>query len=465
MTTAFGPSSSGLYAGEIDALAVQPDLKIIAAGYSFENGRYSLTVARYTTEGTLDPGFGTAGIMRLAFDDVNTFASAVALQADGRILVSGSTATTSSGFLLVRLNADGTPDRDFGHVGIVTDGGPVVRTWTIALQPDGRIITGGTTSDNHHFALARHNTNGTPDPTFGSGGATVTESSGDLFAILSIAIQSDGKIVAAGSWGLARYDPDGTLDTTFGACGVVAPPDCFGPSALALDAESRIVVGGTFEACGSSDYDETGVVRYIGGDLSLDGAPRLPCASSTTTTSLLAVPSTSTTSTSSSTSTSASSTAPSVVTTSSTSTRVTPSPTTTTLRCLEDAPRDCDDGNPCTDDRCERATCVSVQKPGLPGLRCRLDEAGQLLRDAPANAVGSRERHRLLMRMRAVRRLAGQARPCGTGACLREAAAALRDLDRAINRDATTGRVSSAVAAETRAAVQGAIAALRELTP
>ena len=134
--------------------------------------------------------------------------------------------------------------------------------FALALQPDGKIVVagdaGGTFAfEKRTFVLARYTSNGRLDLTFGTGGKVTTDFGGDTSASASaLAIQSDGKIVVAGSAGpgggtgdfaLARYHPDGSLDLTFGTAGKVTTDfgDSAGASALALRPDGRIVVAGT----------------------------------------------------------------------------------------------------------------------------------------------------------------------------------------------------------------------------
>src|SRR5260370_6463515 len=162
---------------------------------------------------------------------------AVGLQADGKILLAGiaDSLSTSADCILERYNSDGTPDSSFGiggtagtHLGI---GYNVVTS--IAVQGDGKILVAGSSgtypSSLSSFTIVRYNPDGTLDATFNSG--IVLTNFGDIggagiSGINSIALQPDGKIVAAGffsptpmtstEFALARYNPDGTLDTTFG---------------------------------------------------------------------------------------------------------------------------------------------------------------------------------------------------------------------------------------------------------
>ncbi|MDI6766387.1 MAG: T9SS type A sorting domain-containing protein [Bacteroidota bacterium] len=193
----------------------------------------------YAQEGTLDPSFGINGKVTtdLALDA--DFGQSVAVQADGKIIVGGSTVTgggTGKDFLLVRYNTNGTLDNSFGFFGKAWAGlSGTNEFWSMAIQQDEKIVTGGYMIDGNfdcYWQLIRFKTNGSIDSTFGTNGIVITNLSpvGYLWNQgYSIAIQSDGKIIMSGAvgnlpysdFGLARYNPDGSLDTTFGTGGKV----------------------------------------------------------------------------------------------------------------------------------------------------------------------------------------------------------------------------------------------------
>ena len=127
---------------------------------------------------------------------------------------------------MARYNSNGTLDTTFGSgCKKVTDFGADDRAFAVALQADGKIVAEGMTGND--FALARYNTNGTLDTTFGSSGKVITDFAGSNDIGLGVAVRSDGKIVAVGrtfasgrtAFAAARYNGNGTLDTTFGTGG------------------------------------------------------------------------------------------------------------------------------------------------------------------------------------------------------------------------------------------------------
>ena len=203
--------------GYASSVAVQKDGKIVVAGNEFALGPVLL---RYKTDGKRDNTFDTDGkvITPVQLSDGNL----LAIQNDGKILVAGSYYTGKDyDFAVVRYNNDGSLDVTFDGDGILTtdfDNSPD-GCRSIAIQNDGKIVVGG--SSNSNFALARYNLNGSLDSTFNGNGKLTTS----VGSFLSIAMQTDGKIIAAGSKTgeliLVRYNPDGALDSTFSGDGKV----------------------------------------------------------------------------------------------------------------------------------------------------------------------------------------------------------------------------------------------------
>ena len=156
----------------------------------------------------LDPGFGSAGKVSTAFGGDDT---AMALQADGKIVMVGG---SGSDFVLARYNLDGSLDAGFGAAGLVTfdvgvDSSDEARA--VAIQSDGKIVVVGNavvgrTANNQFnfdFAVARFNADGSPDTSFGSGGKVTTDFNGQVDRAFAVAIQTDGKIVVVGSAGFS----------------------------------------------------------------------------------------------------------------------------------------------------------------------------------------------------------------------------------------------------------------------
>ena len=256
-------SSGTTFLSDPEEIVVQADGKIVVVG--------NFAVVRLTPDGRPDPTFGTNGAVRTvasAGGPLTTTSGhfySAAIQLDGKILLAGtnvSGSVSNTDFVLARLNTDGTWDSSFGTGGAVytnidgTDTG-----YDVALQPDGKIVMGGSTRFTGEtvtrFAAARYNPDGGLDTSF-AGDGTYTA---DLFPTLNheiaygVALQSDGKIVLAGSCGFssttdfaaARLNTDGTVDTSFGTNGSGAYDMGVNSSiaySVAIDAADRIVLGG-----------------------------------------------------------------------------------------------------------------------------------------------------------------------------------------------------------------------------
>lgn len=208
LTTEFGPATFD----QMQALAVQPDGKLIAAGYS----NTKLALVRYSVDGSLDKSFGNAGLVVTELD-INSsnfgriLANAVSVQPDGKILAAGEALQPSSderSFVLVRYNNSGTLDADFGNAGkVITDFGGVDYAQAIALQPDGKIILAGIVNDisidfippqcgiGGDLGIVRYSVNGNLDDTFGNGGKISTDARSTRLVMSMV----EGKITLAGT--------------------------------------------------------------------------------------------------------------------------------------------------------------------------------------------------------------------------------------------------------------------------
>ena len=227
VTTAIGTSGD-----EANSIVIQTDGKIVVAGSSFIGGiTWDFSLARYNADGSLDITFDVDGKLTTAIGTSDDFAYSIALQTDGKIVIGGNSDIGGNlDFSLARYNNDGSLDNTFDGDGKLTVSiGFATNAAAVAIQTDGKIlITGGTGSD---FALARYNTNGSLDNSFNSTGIVQTPvGTSNSAAARSIAIQTDGKIVVAGTafvtgngrdLALVRYNPNGSLDNTFDGDGKV----------------------------------------------------------------------------------------------------------------------------------------------------------------------------------------------------------------------------------------------------
>jgi uncharacterized delta-60 repeat protein len=224
-------------------LLIQPDGKIVAAGYRADVSNFSnfqdLTFARYTPAGTLDSTFGSGGKVTLNFYALE-LVQGLALLPDGKILAAGTAVDTAGGgsqsILLVRLNANGSLDTTFGLGGkqmVAMPSGAQALVFNLLRLGDGRFLVCGSSSPDfvdRDPMIARFNANGTLDATFGVGGFAVIPVTGKAGAG-DLALQADGKLVLGGyvqqSNGLApffdfavwRLQANGALDSAFGVGG------------------------------------------------------------------------------------------------------------------------------------------------------------------------------------------------------------------------------------------------------
>ncbi len=235
----------------ITSISLQTDAKIVVVG-SITVGKPPVTtyyLARYSNDGSLDAGFGSAGFVTLDFVGVHVFA-----QTDGKILIGGGSAGT---FTVARYLSTGVLDGSFGTAGktsVSFAGTGAVAT--LALQTDSKIIAAGGSGGS--FALFRLTSAGALDTAFGSGGKVSTDFGGNG-GVTNLFIQTDGNIVAAGnsvsSFALARYLSNGTLDNTYGIGGKVIT-NGGGVSAVVRQSDGKYVTVGSYN-------DDFMITRYL----------------------------------------------------------------------------------------------------------------------------------------------------------------------------------------------------------
>ena len=260
------------------AMAADADGKYVVVGYSSLNGNSYFAAARFAANGTLDTSFDVDGKRTIDYNGIGLDrAYAVGLQADGKIIIAGTTGSMGDARSLVcRLNQNGSLDLSFGNNGWIDVLFGNNTVWdescsSICVLSDDRFLIGGSQTGGAagSFLLAMFASNGTLDPNFGIGGyttATTTQFYQNM--LYSLLIQGDGRIVAAGS-GLStsricRFEPNGAIDLTFGTDGWADEnfPDG-NISHLELDAYGRILAIGYANDFGNS-YDAM-VLRYLSG--------------------------------------------------------------------------------------------------------------------------------------------------------------------------------------------------------
>lgn len=228
------------------SIALQPDGKILVGGhFTVVNGTNRAGVARLHANGTLDTTFN--------FGAMSATISVLALQSDGKVVLAGAISLNQTNFhRIVRVNADGTLDGSFNP-----GDGPDDWVAALAVQSDGKIVIGGhfTKIDgtNSH-GIGRLNANGSRDSSFNPG-ATLTGNYLTYHGVNALAVQADGRVIVGGSFAfdypnwinVARFNTDGTLDNGFnpgsGAQSATSQSEVF---AVGLQPDGKVLIGGEF---------------------------------------------------------------------------------------------------------------------------------------------------------------------------------------------------------------------------
>jgi uncharacterized delta-60 repeat protein len=280
-------------------LAVGADGSVVVVGNRHNGQSNDIVLVRYTNDGAFDAAFGVGeddgtpnGVVNISLGEGNDFGTAVAAQADGKLLVAGyHEEGASTNMVVLRVNTDGTLDQTFGTAddgtenGIVNislgDGNDIARD--IAVQADGKIVVAGdsvSADGSANIIVARLNADGSVDESFGqsedgtpNGFVATSLGNGDDKAN-ALVLQADGKIVVAGNRVaedgssniiVARYDASGVPDASFGVSGDDGTPEGFVNISLgegndmardvALQADGKIAIAGdSVTADGSSNF-------------------------------------------------------------------------------------------------------------------------------------------------------------------------------------------------------------------
>jgi uncharacterized delta-60 repeat protein len=300
----FGTSGFGGHEQAYD-VALQADGKIVVVGFTdagtgVDDGSQTVAaIARLNSDGSLDGTFAGDGLQTVDIPDGDLDQlNAVAIQGDGKVVAAGFVDGGLPDWALIRFNTDGSLDTTFDADGIqaFTFGsgsfGGHERAQGVAVQSDGKIVavgftdagTGVNDGTQSFAAIARLNSDGSLDGTFaGDGLQTVDIPNGGLDQLNAVAIQGDGKIVAAGfvdggrpDFALVRLDTDGSLDTTFDADGIQAftfGSTTFGGEEraedLVLQADGKIVVAGYANLSDTGEPFDVALAR-LSNDGSLD---------------------------------------------------------------------------------------------------------------------------------------------------------------------------------------------------
>lgn len=255
-------------------LALGPNGRIVVVGQRVRPSGSRMAVVAYGPRGRLDPDFSRDGIAFVGFDNELQAANAVAVGANGKIVVGGSTSNgLASRWALARLEPRGVRDRGFGGDGRVTlDVSPSSETINdLEIVAGGRVVAVGPAESalTPRYAIARFRISGAPDRAFGNRGVKITDVANGADTPYGVSEQEDGRLLVVGhvadagqaDWGVLRFGPKGRLDDTFHGDGIRILR--FGPEyelaqAGAVQANGRIVVVGRIRR---NDDDQFGIVR------------------------------------------------------------------------------------------------------------------------------------------------------------------------------------------------------------
>ncbi len=274
-TTNFFPGSGEDSFGSDDeavALVLQADGKLIAAGHTVRCDEIdcdsAVALARYLPNGRLDTSFNGDGKVETDLGGSLDEARALVLQADGKAVVAG---TDGESFALARYQTNGSLDPAFTGDGTVTTsfGSSEAEASGLAVQPDGKLVVAGQVADGGNIALARYLSDGRMDSTFSGDGIVIVDFGGDDRAA-AVLVDADSRLVVAGTTDvsttrdvvLARFQPDGSPDATFGPAGKIVTDVGGRDQAFALvrDPDSKLVVVGTTHRGG---FDDIMLARYL----------------------------------------------------------------------------------------------------------------------------------------------------------------------------------------------------------
>ena len=272
ITTSFGSQA------EAFCMAIQSDGKIVAAGYMYNDSTWEFAIARYNIDGSLDSTFDGDGKLTTAISTVDDEINAIAIQSDGKIVVAGY--SNASGDInayepdlaVVRYNTDGSLDSTFNGNGIlITSLGFYDVAYSVAIQTNGKIVLAGTHANgsNYEFLVVRYNIDGSLDNTFNGDGIITTAISSSYDVIHSIAIQNDGKIVASGVSGNgSTYDFSLARYNTDGSLDSTFNDDGKLITAIgtSLDVPTSIVIGSDGKivvAAGVTDYNNNRDIALV----------------------------------------------------------------------------------------------------------------------------------------------------------------------------------------------------------
>jgi uncharacterized delta-60 repeat protein len=278
LDSSFGENANGVVIthvgnsnSHISSIAIQSDGKIVGAGAYSRGNNYNFALVRYNTNGTLDQTFGNDGIDTVQVGNLSE-ARSVIIQSDGKILAGGYCFSGNLKiFTLVLYSPNGNLDNTFGKNGIDTIRiGSIGLTASSLTQTDGKILAAGSFNNlgtTPPFVIVRCYSDGNPDSTFGTNGLdTISIGTGHYSTANSLALQNDGKIVAAGycytgthqEITVVRFNPDGSLDKTFGSSGIDTVENQAEPFTIAIQKDNKILVGSYYYSFVLARFNQNG---------------------------------------------------------------------------------------------------------------------------------------------------------------------------------------------------------------
>jgi uncharacterized delta-60 repeat protein len=243
--------------GGPQSVAVQPDGKILAIGSVMNpTTGQDFAVVRYNPDGSLDPSFGSGGMVTTDFSGGSDQGTSLAIESNGQIVVAGTSLLTSGGFTrdfvaMARYDANGQLDSSFGSGGKVISSS-LFGAEAMVIEPGSKIVLAG--GGEGSTMLARFNADGSLDTTFANSGLSAPLNLSDFPGFNDLALQEDGKIVGVGDVSrmdhtrydfIVRYSADGTLDPGFGNGGIITGPLSESLNAVAIQADGKIVATGS----------------------------------------------------------------------------------------------------------------------------------------------------------------------------------------------------------------------------
>jgi len=219
-----------------NTISIQEDGKIIVAGSTYNGSDYDFAVVRYNSDGSLDYTFNIAGIVITPISNGgNDYVISMSIQEDGKIFVVGTTHSGSDlAVSVARYSTDGSLDNTYNNNGIVTtpiDSGSIHVVNSLVIHNDGGIVVAGRSGSDpeYKYIMEKYNENCILDSTFNKTGKIVISNCFNCDQISydgAVVVQSDGKIIFGGTsanfdFMLIRYNTNGKIDSSFGDNGMI----------------------------------------------------------------------------------------------------------------------------------------------------------------------------------------------------------------------------------------------------